>query len=76
MQSVKPSWARSDFVVLPVEKDQSQPDINMWSHCAVCVIQPEVTAWSSCGWNFFKKKEKTAVETTARVQSQKEGQSS
>lgn len=51
MRSVATLWARSDFVVIPVEQDQSEPAVNMWSLCAVSVIQPEVTAWSSRGWN-------------------------
>lgn len=51
MESVAILWVRSDLVVIPVEIDQFKPDMNMWSLCAASVIQPEVTAWSSRGWN-------------------------
>ncbi len=39
------------LVVIAVLKGQFKPDLNMYGLCAVCVIQAEVTAWSSRGWN-------------------------
>lgn len=42
------------------QKDESKPDMNMWSFCAVCVIQAEVTACSyywSCSQGAKSEKE-------------------
>lgn len=48
VQHVETFRVRSDTFVIPVERDQFKPDMNVWSPWT---IHPEVTARSSRGWN-------------------------
>lgn len=67
MQSVETSWARPEFVVTAVEKDQSKPDVTMWSLCAVCTRFSQKSLHGHLGGGIQKEEEKKKLllETVA-----------